>query len=191
MGSNRHTFIVAFCISGIIATVICWQYFAWRWRQNVVDLDGTVLTGNQIQLVVDDFRDQLGHYPTHDELLQVLPYIFPFEMGLSPVVTNRIVSNFDNLGGWRYDQASGEIRANYNGRYFVGFQTWIDPSKINFNPPTQVQANQSSGPKILDYSPNTNWLNANQAQVEEFIKNWAATNTLEPHLGISGKQPKT
>jgi hypothetical protein len=167
----------------VIGALICWQYFAWRWRQNVVDLYGTVLTGNEIQIVVNEFQRQFGHYPTRDELLQVLPYVFPFEMGLSPAVTNRIVPNFDNLGGWCYDQTSGEIKANYDGRYFVGLQTWIDPSKINFYPPTKVQANQSSGYKILDYSRNTNWLNANQPQVEEFIKNWAATNTLEPHIG--------
>jgi hypothetical protein len=180
MTSKQAVTFISLC-AVVVALVIVWQYWTWRWGQNVVDLNGTVQAGVQMQLVADDFNDQIGHYPTHDELLHVLLNISTFKEGVSPYQTNTIVQVLDNTGGWVYNTTNGEVRINYSGIYEIGFNSWVKVAQMRFHLPVKIEVFRHGRPEVLDYSSLGNWSNSEQPEILQIITNWASTNLIRPN----------
>lgn len=156
--------------------VFFWIYYVNPWHQNRSNLDTTVFVGAEIQVVADSYNAQFHHYPTADELTRLLQQITLFNEGVSAYRTNKFVQKFDDTGGWLYNEGDGSIALNCHTRDTIGFQTWLDPSKISFRPVTGVDINHYGKPKVIDYSWVNDRLTKMKPQIEETIKDWAAKN---------------
>lgn len=175
---NGAVWLLCLIVILLLASMACWQHYNWRWKQNLVDLDGTVQAGMEIQQVADSFKDRFQHYPTQLELAQILNYICNYKEGVSPYQTDKIVSVFDNSGGWFYKQTNGGVKINYDGHYAVGFRSRIEVSKINFRLPTKVIVVLRGKPEILDYSRLDDLVKSEEPEIQRILTNWAATNVL-------------
>lgn len=132
-----------------------------------------------MQLVAEDFNKRMNRYPTGKELTGLLQNICAYNEGVSPYQTDKIVSTFDNSGGWLYDRTSGAVKINYNGKYPIGFRSWVDVSKVNFYIPVKVDAISHGKFETLDFSSLSNWLNSEQPEIQKIITNWATTNVVK------------
>jgi hypothetical protein len=176
---NKYLYLWLVPLIGIGIVVFLDQAYWQKWQQHVRFLRGTVERGIMIQMTVDEFEKQVGRYPVYSEFTNVYSFIGSFQEGVTPHTTNKVTSAFDNSDGWFYDEKSGEVRINYSGKYVIGFQSWVvDLSQIKFRPQTRIETMHFGRLKTLDYSYFNERVEACRPQIEEIVKNWAATNTV-------------
>ncbi len=178
--SKRKQIIVLLVLSlSVIGIVVFLDLVYWsKWQQNIYFFNGNMQRGSEMQLTVDEFERQIGRHPLYNEFTNVFGCIGSFQECIT--LTNRVTSAFDNLGGWFYDEKSGEVGINRNEKYVIGFQLQVDLSKIHFRPPTKVETIHFGKTELLDYTSFDERIDAERPQIGEIIKNWAITNGLSP-----------
>jgi hypothetical protein len=172
----HHLLLLA--VVGVGLFMLFNRLYARPWQQHERRLGEAIQSGILMQMAIAEFDKQTGRHPAYAEFTNVFGFISSFQEGVTPGGTNKVISAFDNSGGWFYDEKSGEVRINRNGRYVIGFQTWVDPAQINFRPPTKVEAVHLGRPKILDYGYFNKRLDSGGPQIAEIVRKWAATNTV-------------
>jgi hypothetical protein len=174
---KKLLWLLLLSLTGIGILVFLDQAYWQKWQQHVRFLRGAVERGIMMQMAVDEFDKQVGRHPVYSEFTNVFNLIDSPKDTITPYRTNKVTSAFDNSGGWFYDEKIGEVRINYNGKYVVGFQSWVvDLSKINFRPQTKIETVHYGKPEILDYSYFNERVDACRPQIVEIVKNWAVTN---------------
>jgi hypothetical protein len=152
------------------------RIYAVNCQQRLLFVRGTVRSGIMMQTEVDEFIRQFNRCPTYIEFTNFFGLIENHRENVTPYKSNRVSSKYDNSGGWFYDDKSGEIRINYKGNYKISFGMQVDVEKINFRPPTKVEAVRFGNSEWLDYSEINAVIDAARPQIGEIIKNWAVTN---------------
>ena len=166
------------------AILLLWVFCLNPWHENRSNLDATVFIGAEIQLVADCYNAHFNRYPTDKELTNLLQRITVFSEGVSTNSTNKIVPKFDDTGGWIYNEENGRIALNCQTKDVIGFQIWVDPSKINFHPLTDVDVVHFGKAEKIDYSWVNERLSKMKPEIEGIIKNLAATNKVEIQHGL-------
>ena len=184
---NKYHYLWLVPLIGIGIFTFLDQVYCQIWQQHLRFLRGTVERGIMMQMAIDEFDKQVGRYPAYSEFTNFYSFISSFQQGVT--MTNKVTFAFDNSGGWFYNEKSGEISINSNGKYVVGFQSWVaDLSKINFRPQMKVETMHFGRLKTLDYSYLTERADAYKPDLVETIKNWVATNLVTPRSIHSSEQ---
>jgi hypothetical protein len=169
--------LIVICVA--LISWLVWVRARYDYQQYMLFLRGTVRSGVMMQATINEYRRQVGRYPTYSEFTNIYNNIDSFRESITPHMTNRVVPVLDNLDGWFYNEKTGEVKINYNGKYTIGFRSWIvDVSKINFSSPTKVEMMQFGKTKILDFSCFNQLAEACLPQTEGIISNWVATNII-------------
>jgi hypothetical protein len=174
---NRHELAQAYYgiwrCSCVLRIVYSLSRVSYHFAQQHCDAEGDVCYGIQIQMVADIFKENYGRYPTPEEFTDLLNLTF----AAATIVTNR--------GGparWYYDEKSGKVEINTDGKYQVGPEMRMDLSETSFRRPTKVQETHFSRLKTIDYTWANDRFDKERQEIIDVMTNWYETNTLQLHV---------
>ena len=95
-------------ITACVPAFLAYQLVEYGYAQQRCDAEGDVCYGIQVQMVADIFKEKFGRYPTIGELTNILD----ITVEAVPITTSH-----HSPARWYYDENSGEISVNTNGKY--------------------------------------------------------------------------
>jgi hypothetical protein len=167
---NWPKVVIGVCALGIFFAALSYYVFIGIWAtQERVEEEGNLRFGIELQVFVDDFKEQFGRYPTPNELTNLFT-TFVWEGPL------RLSSQPDNSGRWYYDEKSGEVRVNSRRIYYIGLASRINLFGTRFRRPTKVDISHFGKKETLDYTWENDRVNLEIPEMTQSLTNWNATN---------------